>query len=301
MREAGLDACMVLVRTRDNGEITPQPASLAIFNHAICYLPKLDLFLDGTAEYSSLHELPYQDQGIWVLLVWPDGRTKRVETPVDRPEDNIYKATYELSVPKSGADVSATGDIQVGGQECSWIRRRYQDPDKVMEQLQKDLSNSFPGTHLSEAETSPMADLLSGVSIKYKGVLGQAARPDGKERVSLPIWIGHLSLSNTYATLTERTFPLEIDYPWTQTYQVTYVLPPGADAPMPSPVEIKTPFGSVDRTSSLDGSRLTVTTTVVLAVRKVMPDQYDAFREFCKNADQVVDERLRVTLGGGQP
>ena len=301
MREAGLDACMVLVRTRDNGDIAPNPASLAIFNHCICYLPQLDLFLDGTAEYSSLHELPFQDQGIWVLLVWPDGRTKRVETPADKPESNSYSADYVLRVPSSGTDVEAAGEVQIRGQECSWIRRRYQDPDKVQEQLQKDLSNSFPGTQLKQAETSPMGDLLSGVTISYKGMLGQAARPDGKGRVSLPIWIGHLSLSNTYATLTDRTFPLEIDYPWTQSYRVAYELPPGANAPSPSPVDIKTPYGSVARSSSRDGSRLTVTTTVVLAVRRVMPDQYDAFREFCKEADQVVDERLRIELGGGQP
>ena len=51
-KEAGVDACMVLTRTRDNGEILSSPATMSIFNHAICYVPELDLFLDGTAEYT---------------------------------------------------------------------------------------------------------------------------------------------------------------------------------------------------------------------------------------------------------
>src|SRR5262249_20070002 len=58
LKLAGVDASLVLVRTRHGGDIAPYPASLAPFDHAIAWVPKFDLFLDGTAEFSGSGELP---------------------------------------------------------------------------------------------------------------------------------------------------------------------------------------------------------------------------------------------------
>jgi len=49
--------------------VDSQPASLAIFDHAITYVPRLDRYLDGTAEFAGVSELPSQDQGVMVLRV----------------------------------------------------------------------------------------------------------------------------------------------------------------------------------------------------------------------------------------
>ena len=73
LREVGVPAELVLVRTRRGGHLDTEPASLAIFDHAIVYVPKLDRYLDGTAEFSGLRELPAQDQGVVVLRVGPRG------------------------------------------------------------------------------------------------------------------------------------------------------------------------------------------------------------------------------------
>lgn len=301
LRQAGFDACMVLTRTRDNGAIAESPASLAIFNHAICYVPELNLFLDGTAEYSGLRELPYQDQGVWVQLVWPDGRTKRVETPVDQAGDNAYDAVYELQVPASGMNAQGKGSVTMMGQECSWVRRRYQDPEKQREQLEKDLSGSFPGTHLTAVKFGPLADLSTPVTIQYEGVFGQMFRPDGKDRLTAPIWLGRLNLSSQYASLQVRTLPLVVDYPWRQRYTVAYTLPPGAVAAPTSDLAVDGPFGGATRTVKQDGQRITVGVTVTLAVRRVEPSDYEAFRTFCQQVDKLADERIRIALPGGQP
>ncbi len=54
----GIDSRLVLLRMRRLGVIPPEPASLAVFNHAILYVPDLDLFLDGTASWTGSRELP---------------------------------------------------------------------------------------------------------------------------------------------------------------------------------------------------------------------------------------------------
>src|SRR4029078_4618493 len=47
LKVAGVDARMVLLQMRSLGKLDPEPASLSAFNHAIVYVPKFKLFLDG--------------------------------------------------------------------------------------------------------------------------------------------------------------------------------------------------------------------------------------------------------------
>jgi hypothetical protein len=69
LREAGIDAQIVLVRTRRLGAVDPNAVSAAVFNHAVVYVPGYDLWLDGTAEYAGSRELPLEDQGAMALTV----------------------------------------------------------------------------------------------------------------------------------------------------------------------------------------------------------------------------------------
>jgi cellulose synthase operon protein C len=300
-KAAGVDACMVLTRTRDNGEILSSPATMSIFNHAICYVPELDLFLDGTAEYTGLRELPYQDRGVWVQLVWQDGRTKRVQTPTETAEGNRYDATYVVQVPEEGSDAQTAGKAVITGQECSWVRRRYQDKDKQLEMLERDLSGSFPGTRLTSAKLSDLDTLSTPVTISFEGTVGQLFKPDGKGRLSARTWLGKLNLSTMYGSLPTRSLPLEIDYPWTQTYAVTYVLPAGSSAVAPSEQKVESPFGSASRQVKEEGNRITVTVSVALTVLRVDPSEYERFRAFCQQVDRLTDERIRIATAGGRP
>jgi transglutaminase-like putative cysteine protease/predicted Zn-dependent protease len=298
LREAGVDACMVLIRTRNLGEMAQKPASLAIFNHAICFVPGLDLFLDGTAEYSGLRELPYQDQGVWTLLVWPDGKTERRRTPEAPDSNNRFEARYEITLQKDAQDAPFTGSLTFAGEECSWVRQRYQDPDKHAEALEQDLSGSYPGTKVREAKFSDLKDLDAPVEIRFSGVLGRVARPDGEGRISLPVWMGRSDLTARMASLARRRFDLLNDYPWRQIYQVTYILPAGATADLHSDASIDNEFGSAKRSARKDGEKVTVTLEVSLKVRRVSPERYGEFRDFCNQVDALAGQRLRVSLSG---
>src|SRR4029078_8749307 len=63
LHELGVPAPMVLVRTGLRGRFRSEVASLAPFDHAIAYVPELDLYLDGTAEFTGSSELPSLDPG----------------------------------------------------------------------------------------------------------------------------------------------------------------------------------------------------------------------------------------------
>lgn len=301
LKEAGFDAAMVLVRTRDNGALAPEPASLAIFNHAICYVPELDLFLDGTAEYAALGELPALDQGVEVQVVWPDGRTQPRRTPVLGAGANTYTASYHLEIQREAPEARGSLEIAVTGQECSWIRARYQDPATLREKLEKDLSPSFPGTRLDGASSQGIAEFSSPVKLRVEGRFGQAARPEGKGRVSLPLWMGRLDLSSSVASLEERDLPLVLDFAWEQAYDVFYAVPAGATAEPPPEVHEETPFGTLDRTVTVESGGLRAVTRIRLAVTRVEAADYPAFRAFCQRADRLAGERLRLRFEESTP
>ncbi|HEY8077112.1 MAG TPA: DUF3857 domain-containing protein, partial [Labilithrix sp.] len=62
LKELGIPATIVIVRTGMRGDFETEPASLAPFDHAIAYVPSMDLYLDGTAEYTGSTELPSMDR-----------------------------------------------------------------------------------------------------------------------------------------------------------------------------------------------------------------------------------------------
>src|SRR5262249_50965931 len=123
LREIGVDAELVIVRTRRGGDLDEYPASLAIFDHAIAYVPQYDLWLDGTAEYSGSTELPAQDQGVPVLLVAP-GRARLTRTPVLPADKNsvVRRETWKLE-PAGAARVEEA--LTLYGQAAPEWREHY--------------------------------------------------------------------------------------------------------------------------------------------------------------------------------
>src|SRR4029079_10884987 len=101
LREGGVPAELVLVRTRRGGHLDPEPASLAIFDHAIVYVPRLDRYLDGTAEFSGPRELPAQDQGVTVLRVGARGSVL-TQTPVLPSSENHVQRRWQVALEASG-------------------------------------------------------------------------------------------------------------------------------------------------------------------------------------------------------
>src|SRR3954469_21897253 len=92
------------------------PASLAVFNHAILYVPKHKLFPDGTAEFHGSGELPGDDRGAEVLVVEPDGGSQFFRTPDAIPSDNLDETRITARLEPDG---SASMQVQ-GSARGAW-------------------------------------------------------------------------------------------------------------------------------------------------------------------------------------
>jgi hypothetical protein len=96
-----VDSRIVLLRMRSLGAIPSEPASLAVFNHAILYVPSLDWYLDGTAEFHGATELPAADRQASILVVEPNGPSRFTTTPPAAADGNVTDVRLELSLPAS--------------------------------------------------------------------------------------------------------------------------------------------------------------------------------------------------------
>src|SRR6185503_4088541 len=122
-------ASLVLARTRQGGDLDAEPASLAPFDHAIVWVPKYDLYLDGTAEFSGSSELPAQDQDIPVLQV---STGKLVRTPVLPAERNLVTTDWKVALDPSG-DARVTEQLGITGEAAHGWREHYQSPGERIE------------------------------------------------------------------------------------------------------------------------------------------------------------------------
>jgi transglutaminase-like putative cysteine protease len=112
LRAVGVPAEFAMVRTRSAGAMSRQAYSIQLFNHAVAYVPELNLYLDGTAEYAALGEMPPDDQGAMAMTVDADGRATLRTVPFSSPESNrvtLSSSRKNMSAKTSVNSVAKSG------------------------------------------------------------------------------------------------------------------------------------------------------------------------------------------------
>ena len=298
LRSVGVETELVLLRTRRGGRIDEVPASLAVFDHAIAYVPALDLYLDGTAEFSGLAELPAEDQDTMALRVSARG-AKLVRTSLLAPESNLALRKWQVDLSADGSARIAE-ELTIAGQAAHEWRSHYQTPGERSERYAKVWSGRFAGATLTAVEMN-VGDRNRPVTVRSTVKVPQMGEylPHGEMR--LPTSSREADFTSTYARLGQRRWPLVLGYPWRHEEHVVYKLPAGAlILHAPGARKIESPFGeftlAVD--SSKDGRSIGVTSVLVVAKNRIEPANYAAFRAFLRDTDAALAERLVV--GGGK-
>lgn len=300
LRLAGIDASLVLARTRRGGDLAPYPASLAPFDHAIAYVPKYDLFLDGTAEFSGSDELPAQDQDIPVLVVADPktgGRGRLTRTPVLGAEKNRTVREQTVVLDADGA-AEVTQHITVAGEAAHGWRSNFQAQGERRERYEQSVNASHPGAHVEEVELPRLGDLERPVELRAKlSVPAWAHSASGGKALAMPAFGHEGKMLRSFARLSERRQVLVVDYPWQEEERVRVVPPKGSRVSrLPEARHIETPFGSYVLTveKGEDGEvRLRGVLTVTR--HRVEPNEYAAFRRFCLDVDAALSQELVIT------
>ncbi len=291
LKEAGVESHIVLVRTRANGRIADLPASLAVFDHAIAYVPSLDLYLDGTAEHSGIEELPGGDQGVMVLHVYPDGASLRV-TPVSTSAQNRLSRELEVVLSADGsADVTAKEEVR--GVEAATYRSTYEASGTQVDRLERMMSSVFPGLRVESHRFDSLSDLNRPVRLRYRAHVPQFAARRGSElEMGISVMGG---LIRRMAAKPRRQHALDLETTRQYREHRTIKLPPGArSAELPKGGQAKSAFGRLAVRVESTKNTVSVTTELELNKDRISAEEYPAFRAWMRQADQLLRGRIRI-------
>ncbi len=299
LKVAGVDSRLVLLRMRTMGSLGDTPGSLAAFNHAIVYVPKYELFLDGTAEFHGWKELPSADRRADVLIVEPEGPSTFTSTPEARPEDNntIMHMDFVLSADGSA---EVRGNTTVLGLNASEYRKAYRAEATRKSTFERGWSQSFPGLSVLEVTLNDTKALDEDVKLAYRMKVPRYSEVlKGPELRFLPFGAGR-TYQQMYATLPERRYPLQLQGPWMNEFRLTYTLPPGYTvAEMPEPYEENVKWGRVRLVYRMEGDKLVVDGEIVISSSHTPVGEYVAFREFLGRVDRAFARKVALKPAQG--
>jgi tetratricopeptide (TPR) repeat protein len=292
----GIDSRLVLLRMRRLGRIDPWPASLAVFDHAILYVPKHDLWLDGTAEHYGSRELPVEDRGAQVLVIEPAGGSKLSQIPEAKAESNLTRSDYEVALTATGAS-TLKGRTVVAGQGAPEYRQTYQAPATRRQTFEQGWARAFPGLSVKALSFSDLADIEKDVELTYELDIPRFAQPEDDALTFAPFGQG-ATYVESWAALSARKQALVLPQPWTNRFVHRYLLPKGFSASeLPADVSVKSPFGAVALRYHAEGDALVAEGEVALGISRVAPAEYPAFRAFLGRIDRALGRKIKLVRG----
>jgi tetratricopeptide (TPR) repeat protein len=296
LREAGIPATIVIVRTGMRGGIEPDPASPAPFDHAIAYVPSLDLYLDGTAEHTGATELPVMDRGALALQV-NEGHPKLVHLPQPPPEASVTHRKLDLVLaPDGGAEFHM--DLAITGAYASSWRQRYLAEATRRERAQHDLGGELGPFELAAGkqglDVNDLDDEEQPVKIRAKGKAIGFARRDG-DVLTIPAGPSHRLVAD-YASLSRRTLDVDLHALTQREDEWTIHVPPGMKVSRsPQPAQLDTPFGRFSVAFEESAGKVVVRTLLAFKKARITPAEYPAWRAFCEAVDRAFGQRVEVS------
>lgn len=290
LREAGIPADISIVRTSDKGYVHTFPAMLTYFNHAIAYVPEFDLYLDGTAEFSGLEELPRMDQGALTLLVNAQGEGKLTKIPI---YDNTREGhTYKLALDAGGA-AEITGAMSYEGAIAPDIRQYLSIDARLDQYVQQLVSDTLPGLDVLEVDRQGR-DINEPVTLNFRGRVNRLVQR-GDNELRVPLSILHDELTLGYAPNASRQFPIDFGVPRTKSVSLEVAAPEGwvlADLPEALSVADEN-FAATVTVERQSDTTVTLNYELRFISHRIEPDDYSAFRDMMQAHDRALDQSIR--------
>ncbi len=227
LRAVDLNGFPVLIRTRDAGLIDRDTPGLN-FNHAIVAVPTEEgyLFMDPTSEDTTFGDLPWQDQGVPVVVVNGDGRGELMETPLFAAERNRRHIVFDGRIDAAGV-LQGEVTIEAWGQRQSnlapLLEARAEDREEALADLMAWLS---PGARLESQEVDPPES--HGEPLRFTGsvtIPGYVTRAGTIEIVSPHV--ARFPDLTSVAAYSGRKQPLFFRYLFANTVETRMALPAG--------------------------------------------------------------------------
>jgi tetratricopeptide (TPR) repeat protein len=175
LRAAGIPAYVALLNAGSRMDVAADQPGMGMFDHAIVYVPAdaagkaPELWIDATATYARLGQLPGGDQGRFALIARPE-TAALVKIPEAPSKDNVLLEFRELKLSDNGP-ATATERTQPGGVFEAMYRGYYADkPDKdTREGLTGYVKDQYIAEKLGSVDRTDPGDLSKQFELTLVG------------------------------------------------------------------------------------------------------------------------------------
>ncbi len=287
-REAGLDANLILVDTRDNGDMHLDMPQIG-FNHCIAQLKVggKEYLVELTDNHLPFGTLPSNLINANALYIPKDGshvsNASLVKLNTVSRVLNTIERSSTIRITDSRADISRKS--VVSGSEASRIRAVYRNEseDDRRKEINRMLSSQFNNAlKLNTFRFGNLEDLTDQVSEEYSfSVDNYATEIAGMKVIRLP-WFDQYS-SLEIVSLADRKFPLNLWTFSTTPYdreQMSIQLPAGKKlVEVPKNIRYECPALTYSLTYEVKGEQVIVTREVKYLKEQVPVEEYSKFKE----------------------
>jgi tetratricopeptide (TPR) repeat protein len=294
LREAGISANYVTLRTRSSGRLNPDIPSNQC-DHAIVYVPSPDdfqqgLWIDPTANYSGLDTLPWQNQGVEALVFTDDGQMVFMRTPVEPPDRSLSEYHIDLRLAEDGA-AKVNFTWKAAGQFATSLRQAFEAEGLRRQRLEQFANYVYPGSRVTAVKFSDLENRDLPVEINFQFEAPNVGQISGTKMILRPKEL--LQLTQNYADKSERTYDIWTPFTSTQRFVETYHLPKGYKVDS-APEAAKQESEWMDYELKVSRKKRSVQVERELAVKTldIPKASYDDVRAFCIEADKHQKEPI---------
>ena len=293
---AGIESEVVLVRTRKQGRLDDALPSLALFDHAIVWLPQRFQLVDATAIHHGLGELPREDQGAQILvLTAPETPADLAISPTDPASRNGIAGRYSITVDRLGrGGIQAV--VSMLGVHAPLYRSMLLEPASRKKRFEEVLNRRYPGLTLIDLTVSNPNDHRAPIELVFTGEIARiASRADtaAAPGLQIPRPAGIDGQSERIAPEPTRSLPLVLGPPTRWDLRFRYVFPEGYRASrLPAGGAETSRFGSYRIAWSEEQNVITVEAELELTVDQVTAADYPDLRRFIRAFDDAVAPAL---------
>jgi Flp pilus assembly protein TadD/transglutaminase-like putative cysteine protease len=170
LRAQNIPAYLALLSTGPGQDINPELPGMGMFDHAIVFVPasgsEPELWIDATAQYSRVGDLPRMDYGRWALVV-DENKSGLKKIPELTAAQNFHRELREFTLAEFGQAVIRETDEQFGPRESEFREFYSGDAKNVREGSEKYVKNAYLADSLTALEHGDLSDLERPFSLTF--------------------------------------------------------------------------------------------------------------------------------------
>lgn len=162
LHAAGIPASLALLDTGPGQDVNPDLPGMGLFDHAIVYVPprgkEPEMWIDATAQYARVGELPYMDYGRWALIV-DEKTTGLKKIPELTAAANLHREFRDFTLAEFGKATIVEKNQDTGPGEADY-RSFYASEDKdLRHRIEGYLKNAYLADKLISLQHDDPSDL----------------------------------------------------------------------------------------------------------------------------------------------